>query len=485
MNRFLKILYLTIIVLLLAALFISPVIIKNLEEKGVLDNVAAGMVIDEPEPHEGILAPVLNKTERIKYNVLFTYSNYMYNYQENMVSYNTTLEIINRPLNFLKVSSSNLNESDINLGPLEFPTPTATPKPTLDPELTPSPTPTSVPNPTATSTPSPTPTPEPVETITSLSSEFIKKDSRRSYYKINLSTSFGREFNFIDTALVMSDSTKEKNAQNQARLINKIYNSVKSAGAEFYLYIAERPQDQEWCPRVVSTETSTASYYKKFLDTLDPGIKYDSLKLNTVYDDISKLFYTDHHWNYIGAYEGYSQIINMMRKDSPELPEVRIPKETITLTGSKYFGAYSRNCTLTNCWEEFRLYDYGLPKHTSSPSYDLSAITNKFLKTPQTSIKENIYGTCFPYIRSYKYPENSTGHNLLILGDSYSQCVNEVIASHFDNTKVQLVMYNMDLSLPKYIKDNKITDVLILMYSERLVFNATGGDCKLNTIILK
>ena len=75
-----------------------------------------------------------------------------------------------------------------------------------------------------------------------------------------------------------------------------------------------------------------------------------------------------------------------------------------------------------------------------------------------------------------EYPENSTGRNLLFIGDSFSTCVAEAIASHFDKTYVRYVDSTTpeDINYSDYINENGITDVVILEMSSRAVLNLYG-----------
>ena len=75
--------------------------------------------------------------------------------------------------------------------------------------------------------------------------------------------------------------------------------------------------------------------------------------------------------------------------------------------------------------------------------------------------------------KTIEYPENDTGRNLLLIGDSFSTCVAELLASHFDKTYVRYVdSTNPErINYSDYIDKKGITDVLILETSTRIVLN--------------
>ena len=71
-------------------------------------------------------------------------------------------------------------------------------------------------------------------------------------------------------------------------------------------------------------------------------------------------------------------------------------------------------------------------------------------------------------------PQNNTGRNLLIIGDSYSLPLLEVVASHFDKTYIRYVDDNKNLTDVQYedlIDQYGITDVLYLEMSDRIIYD--------------
>ena len=78
------------------------------------------------------------------------------------------------------------------------------------------------------------------------------------------------------------------------------------------------------------------------------------------------------------------------------------------------------------------------------------------------------YEAFFPTFYRLEYPENHTGRNLLILGDSFARCIAEPLSSHFDTTYV--FYQGMGVDLGRYYDRFGITDVLVLMYSDRLMY---------------
>lgn len=65
-------------------------------------------------------------------------------------------------------------------------------------------------------------------------------------------------------------------------------------------------------------------FYNYISKLIDSSIKSERLKINS-FNDYSQLFYTtDHHWNYLGSYNGYLDIVNLLN-----LNNIIVPKKTM------------------------------------------------------------------------------------------------------------------------------------------------------------
>ncbi len=208
-------------------------------------------------------------------------------------------------------------------------------------------------------------------------------------------------------------------------------------------------------------------YYGKLKKELkgEKGLK--RLEWDT-FDDYKRFFYkTDHHWNYIGSYQGYLDIMEMLGEKN-----IVEPKEIFT-NHEDYYGSFARNTNNYDYHEEFTYYRFDLPEHSS-------AINRKVQKYNHYEEYENhdyqygqsvnyyayVYGDDYgEIVFDYNQPKKE---NLLIIGNSDSNPINELIASSFNKTYVvDLRHYKNSIGenfIPRdYIKNNKIDKVLVLM----------------------
>jgi len=264
-----------------------------------------------------------------------------------------------------------------------------------------------------------------------------------------------------------------------SRLSDTISNSIESYNkigeyADLYYYFINR-----------SSNFSFINNEKTFLisDYLDDN--YAELEFKN-YDEYKKYYYkTDHHWNYEGSYKAYIDIIKLILGSNADLIEVKGTK-TFDV---KFYGSSARSSTFTKYKEYFTVYDFDIPKHKEYINRELGIYGNKDIYLDENYSKylwQNHYGTyyggdfgevIFDFNQKSKY-------NLLILSNSFSNSVNELIATHFNKTYVVDLRhyrntFKEDFDYKNYIKDNKIDKVLVLADINYLLsdeFNLEGGE---------
>ena len=255
---------------------------------------------------------------------------------------------------------------------------------------------------------------------------------------------------------------------NEDYLLNKekidVYNPKsinyfnKIEGVPKYLYFIEIDRS-----KVFYNEQHKDTQYEKISKAIEVADKANFELPN--YESHKEYFYkTDHHWNYKGQYEGYKEITKLL--GIPESEQIKVTEEK---EYEIYFwGSKSRNATEYDIKEKFRVFKYNNQKpeetyidgkacvYGKSAEYDKGQYENKQYT--------NHYGDYYGWdngeiIYDYKIPEKE---NLLIISDSFSNAVNEIIASHFNKTHVIDLRQNKEFEPNEYIRKNEIDKVLIL-----------------------
>lgn len=188
------------------------------------------------------------------------------------------------------------------------------------------------------------------------------------------------------------------------------------------------------------------------------------------YNEFEKLFYkTDHHWNYYGSYLGYIKIIDMIYPDD----EVLKPEKKVTFDDIYFYGSAARNTQIFDFKEKFTVYKFNYPEHT--------ILKDKVADS---------YGSEDEYYNGIYYREKLAGHygnfyggdngevifdfnnpdkdNLLLIGSSFTNAINKLVASHFNKTYViDLRHYseltNEEFDIKEYVNNNNIDKVLFIM----------------------
>ncbi|MHC1695980.1 MAG: hypothetical protein AB9835_12085 [Eubacteriales bacterium] len=313
--------------------------------------------------------------------------------------------------------------------------------------------------------------------------ERVGTDDLYNIYKCDVQLEDGSWESFLETAILKSHSELADTMDTQIEQINRIANLNDKVN--FYVYIESRFQDTDLFAEIFTKETSTRVLRDNFLSRLDAKIKYDYMDLDTVQSRISHVFKTDHHWAADGIYDGYVQIINMISADSPEIGKPREKGELYTFEGNVWYGSRSRRSLYYGINDVLSVYDHHLPEHQVR-DFEGAKPFDKMLEIYKNGDYDkrkhtDHYEAFFPRPRKVTYPENNTGHNLLIIGDSYSWAGTELIASNFDSTYVFLPWTREEFDYNGYIEKYNITDVIIMQFSDRIMFDIYN-DCPLYNI---
>lgn len=289
----------------------------------------------------------------------------------------------------------------------------------------------------------------------------ISLKTKLLYYDWNATVynNLGNDIYLVKDALVYKKT--ELNELTKSALTKKI-NNINSAvssnnNVNFYVYYIEGDYD-------VNFENNEKSgIYEYFQDNLDKNINLGRFEINN-FDEYHKNFYlTDHHWNYLGSYQGYLDLVSLFNLDNPLEP---INEDCVT---NKFFGSKSTMLGSKKYGDDFCYYKFNMP------NYDLKINGKKeqyygakeifYNNTVEEPAYWLYYGSDYGLIEFDYHQVNK--ENLLIIGDSFDNAINDLIASHFNKT------YNVDLrhyetamkvsfNLNKFIKENNIDKVLII-----------------------
>ena len=203
------------------------------------------------------------------------------------------------------------------------------------------------------------------------------------------------------------------------------------------------------------------------------------------YEDYCRWFYqTDHHWNDEGFYRGYREIVSLLKpEDNPVGPGERLTTDAV------FNGSYARVTKSLRADERFVVRTFDLPKHTvmlngkrGNYGRQKAYQSGRFSAEPLTNHYANCYGGDYGEI-VYDFGTKGRGR-LLLIASSYSNPINGLIASHFDETRVIDLRYykayaGCDFDPADYVREHNIDTVLLLGDIRLFLPDAAAeeGDC--------
>ena len=171
----------------------------------------------------------------------------------------------------------------------------------------------------------------------------------------------------------------------------------------------------------------------------------------------SEFYKTDHHWNHIGSYRGYTEILRLLGCPEPPLE----PLEERTLA-EPICGSKALQAGLTEMTEPFTAYRFAYPPLGTEFGHEEAYFAGE-AELPLGY--GNFYGGDDGLVAFDTGREDRP--NLLIIGDSYDNAVLKLIASHYCRTySVDLRNYEREQGEPfhlgQFCREKGVDQVLIL-----------------------
>lgn len=279
--------------------------------------------------------------------------------------------------------------------------------------------------------------------------------------KVNLVTINGEKY-LIRPSYIYDESVEKGIIDN----INKInYLSKKNKDVNFFVYLPTMPH--------YSNLFDIESCGKKYLDLFNKlEVPHSQLKVNTIADFQNMFFRTDHHWNHVGAYQGYIDIISLLfnGKESPHTPNAEK-----TIDDVAFYGSLSSQIAHSVDFGGDKLckYIFQLPQYDLYINGKIVKEYGNYSKYVIGEIDRNVGFDHYNYLYQSRQGEilfdthRDNHDNILIISDSYSNPIRDIIASHFNKSVfINLDTYKSDIgkfNLDQYIDKYEINKVLFMV----------------------
>lgn len=322
--------------------------------------------------------------------------------------------------------------------------------------------------------------------IVSHKTAYIGEDRLHRFYRIDAVFDDGTEISCMESAIREDEKKLREKLETQVGHLNRIAESADNVN--FFLFIESRFQDCEDFGNYIPEETPVTALRDEFLASLDPKYTHAFFDLDTLEKRLAYTYKTDPHWTAEGMYAGYCQLIEMISAAAPEIGGTVPFGELYEFPDITYYGSNSRRIAYRGIYDLFSVADYRLPEHTMTDLYRVKDFyeqleiytSGKYNKDLSADHYEDFY----PRPKSVSYPGNGTGRNILLICDSYMWAGAELLASGFDNLYIFYPWEGVSFDFNGFIEEKGVTDVLVMQFSDRLMFNLYG-DCKLSLVVTR
>lgn len=274
---------------------------------------------------------------------------------------------------------------------------------------------------------------------------------------------------------------KKEDYEETSKVVNNEAQKAKNLGKEvYYVSLPHKVNTLDYMyPKYIdksygmeNSDTFLSLLNKEHINTIDVGRYFVN---NFENKELEKFYFkTDHHWNSIGAYEGFRYIINQLVNNNT-LPKIDLNQykyKIDTVKNKTFVGSYNRNLYNLYSTDEEVPFVY-MDRVYNNEYYEIK--DNKFEKVDKNKIinqgidnKELNYNSAYtgdyPYYKIIN-KESRTNKKVLIVRDSYQAPLTWLFSDIFEEVEV------ID---PRHI-NMKLDDVLNISNSDIVMFMFNNG----------
>lgn len=295
----------------------------------------------------------------------------------------------------------------------------------------------------------------------------------KEFYQINHSGYY------TSIPLKVSDEKKQI-FENRLWNFDKIYEKYGN-DYSLYLYKPTLANETDWFDETFIYPSEGKLYFTRLKEQLSGKYVVQQQDFINLDDYMNKHYKTDHHWNENGAYQGYTEIINMIKKDYDLPNPYRI--QYTTCYDVPFYGSLTmkvQNLYGSDSFCAYHLDDEVNMDILVEEEVAMPGLEEKVFEEDPNSIYlyEEYYGTNYSLIE-YTNHSAENAPKILIIADSFSNSINNDLALHFSKTYIvdprayttEDDLMNTTFSLEKFLSEHEVDIILWLQYYESLYFD--------------
>lgn len=239
----------------------------------------------------------------------------------------------------------------------------------------------------------------------------------------------------------------------------------------FYAFYLEMIENSPYHPANGEFKHADAGRSYDFFAANKPtGLQLDALRLTSFADHLKYYYRTDHHWNVYGVLQSYNQIYQLLADSYPDISPMITAGEIYTFPDIAFLGRWAKLLNHNAKTESFSVYladlppyriydrdgneiDYNNKDEYLAGEYSLDKFADHYVE---------YYGEDVDFLEYVS--DNGSDRNLLIIGDSFSNAIEPLLASHYHHTyAVDIRKYpDYKWSFSEFVSQYDVDDVLIL-----------------------
>jgi hypothetical protein len=317
--------------------------------------------------------------------------------------------------------------------------------------------------------------------------QFLGRDRLLKLYtklEVAMKKSTVRDYYIINDEWIMPINVAKKQLKELQKYANKLNNFAKSIDKEskdiFYVSTPSKSIALNHLYPKYAERNYGIQNIKKFISLLDrnniESINIDeNFKESFTKEELESFYFkTDHHWNGLGAFEGFKHIIketNYLSDD--DYNEIFSENNYIKYddTSKSFLGSYNRNLFSIFDKDENVPYIY----NQNSKEYEFlnyngieyTPMEEKLIIAPERDLEEITYGGAYTYdLPLYKVINNEAPikKKILIVRDSFQAPTTLMFSDLFETVEVLDPRNSMDLTPSKVINDSD-PDIVMFMFN--------------------
>jgi len=208
-----------------------------------------------------------------------------------------------------------------------------------------------------------------------------------------------------------------------------------------------------------------------FMENKPEDLRVEALLLNSYEDQLKYFYRTDHHWNVRGMLLGYEKIYNMLAENYPDITPMQTHDTIYTFPDIEFHGRWARavfyqikpgdvfEVPLLNL-PPYKIYD--IEGNELDYNHKDEYLAGDYSRAPFADHYIEYNGKDVNYLE-YVF-ENGTDRNLLIIGDSFTNAIEPLLASHYHHTYAVDIRHYPDyyFSLSEFLSTHDVDDILVL-----------------------